>query len=102
MKHAWALALVFAMGCHHGPSKDECKRLLDHMVDLEFKKAGSAPASDAMKAELAKQKEAVSQAKAGEFMSACLKKTSRARVLCALNANSLEGDNGVAKCDDAK
>jgi len=102
MKHAWVLVLVVAMGCKHGPSHDECKRLLDHLVDLEFKKAGAAASSDAMKAEIAKQKTGVSQAKSAEFIASCTKKYSRSRVLCALNANSLEGDNGVAKCDEAK
>jgi hypothetical protein len=26
----------------------------------------------------------------------------KSRVECALNANELDGDNGVAKCDEAK
>ena len=41
MKRAWVLVLLLgigmgAMGCKHGPSDDECKRLLDHMVNLEI------------------------------------------------------------------
>jgi hypothetical protein len=103
MKRAWVvLALVIAAGCSKGPSKGDCKKLLDHLVDLAFKKAGAAASSDAMKPEIAKQKTAVSEAKASEFLATCTKKTSRSRVLCALNANSLDGDNSVAKCDEAK
>src|SRR5690349_17208475 len=107
MKRAWVLVLLLgigmgAMGCKHGPSDDECKRLLDHIVDLEFKKAGAAANNDATRAELEKQKAAVSQAKAHDFLATCKAKMSRKRVLCALSANALDGDNGVAKCDEAK
>ncbi len=102
MKRAWMLAVLFAVGCKNGPSEDQCKQLLDHLTDLEFKKAGAAAASDAMKAEIAKQKTAVTEAKSAEFIETCTKKMARSRVECALNANELEGENGVAKCDEAK
>ena len=99
----WMLAgVVLAMGCKNAPSEDQCKQLLDHLVDLEFKKAGAAASSDAMKAEIAKQKTAVTEAKSKEFMDTCTNKMSKSRVECALKANELEGDNGVAKCDEAK
>ena len=103
MKRAWAaLALVIAAGCSNGPSKNDCKKLLDHLVDLEFKKAGAAASSDAMKAEIAKQKTAVTEAKATEFIETCTKKMAKARVKCALAATELDGENSVAKCDEAK
>lgn len=102
MKRAWVLALVIAAGCSKGPSKGDCKKLLDHLVDLEFKKAGAAASSDAMKAEIAKQKTAVTEAKATEFIETCTKKMSKTRVKCALAATELDGDNGVAKCDQSK
>ncbi|HUJ63506.1 MAG TPA: hypothetical protein VLX92_33635 [Kofleriaceae bacterium] len=102
MKFACALALLVAIGCKNGPSDDQCKQLLDHLVDLEFKKAGAAASSDALKAEIAKQKSAVSDKVSAEFLDTCTKKMSRTRVECALNANELDGDNGVAKCDEAK
>jgi hypothetical protein len=96
----WILgaALVIAAGCKNAPSEDQCRQLLDHLVDLEFKKAG-ATSSDAVKAELAKQKQAVSEAKATEFLETCTKRTARGRVECALGAGDLEG---VAKCDEVK
>jgi hypothetical protein len=92
-------AAALASGCKNAPSKDQCKDLLDHLVDLEFKKAG-ATANEAMKAELAKAKAAVSEAKGDEFIAQCTAKHSKARVECALAAQDL--DNGVAKCDEAK
>jgi len=92
------LATGLATGCKTGPSADQCKRLLDHLVDLEFKKAG-ATASDSAKAELAKQKQAVSDVRSGEFIEACTKRTARTRIDCALAASDLEA---VAKCDEIK
>ncbi|HEY1556110.1 MAG TPA: hypothetical protein VGF94_14830 [Kofleriaceae bacterium] len=93
------IALVLAIGCKGGPSQDQCKQLLDHMVDLEFKKAGAAASSDALKAEIAKQKSAVTDKVSNEFLDTCSKKMAKARVECALAASDLDE---VAKCDDAK
>jgi hypothetical protein len=100
MKRA-CLLLLLAVGCKNGPSEDQCKQLLDHLVDLEFKKAGAAASSDAMKADLQNKKN-VSDKVSAAFMDTCKNKMSRSRVECALNANSLDGDNGVAKCDESK
>ena len=100
MKRA-GLLIVLAIGCKNGPSEDQCKQLLDHLVDLEFKKAGAAASSDAMKADLANKK-TVTDKVTNEFMESCTKKMSKGRVECALNANALGGDNGVAKCDATK
>ena len=95
----WTLgAVLLAMGCKSAPSEEQCKQLLEHLVDLEFKKAGAA-SNDAMKAEVAKQKAAVADAKSAEFLEVCTKKTARARVECALTAADLDG---VAHCDDTK
>jgi hypothetical protein len=95
----WILgAVLLVVGCKNAPSEDQCKQLLDHLVDLEFKKAG-AVSGDAVKAELAKQKQAVSEAKATEFLEACTKKTPKVRIECALSATDLEG---VTKCDEVK
>ncbi|MBA3462235.1 MAG: hypothetical protein H0T46_19900 [Deltaproteobacteria bacterium] len=92
-------ALLLAVGCKNAPSEDSCKQLLEHLVDLEFKKAGAAGGTDALKAELAKQKAAVAEAKSAEFIDVCVNKTAKQRVECALAATDLEG---VAKCDEQK
>jgi hypothetical protein len=92
-----AAVLLGAVGCKNGASKDQCQQLLDHLVDLEFKKAGAA-VTDATKAELAKQKADVAKAKP-EFIGMCQDKTAKSRVECALAATTLEA---VAKCDEAK
>lgn len=96
MKRWMLAAVLFAMGCQNGATVDQCSLLLDHLVDLEFKKAGVAEAN---KAELAKQKQAVSQAKATEFLETCSSKTSKTRIECAIAAPDLDA---VARCDEAK
>ena len=91
--------LVVVAACHKGPSEEQCKQFFDHVVDLEFKKAGAtADASPEMKAGLAKQKAAVNDAKSAEFMSACLDKSSRTRVECGIAAPDLDA---IAKCDES-
>ncbi len=102
MKRGTVFAMLLVGACSKGPSEDQCKKLLSHIVDLEFKKAGAAASSDAMKAEIAKQKTAVTEAKSKEFLDQCVNKMSKVRVECALKANELDGDNGVGKCDEAK
>ena len=96
-----AVVLLLVAACKNGPSQDQCKQLLDHLVDLEFK-AGGAGTNDAMKAELAKSKAAVSDATSNAFLETCTKKMTRSRVECALAANQLDGDSGVGKCDESK
>lgn len=98
----WVLGLLVVAGCSHGPSEDQCKQLLSHLTDLEYKKAGAAASSDALKGELAKQKTAVSDKVGADFMKQCTTQMSKARVECALNANEIDGENGVAKCDESK
>ncbi len=102
MKRGTVFAMLLVGACSKGPSEDQCKKLLTHIVDLEFKKAGAAASSDAMKTEIAKQKETVTEAKKKEFLDQCVNKMSKVRVECALKANELDGENGVGKCDEAK
>lgn len=92
------VAATLATGCGGGASKDQCKQLLDHLVDLELKKAG-ATQDPAVKESLAKQKAAVTEAKASEFYTECMDKTAKERVACALKAPDIDA---VAKCDAAE
>ncbi len=92
-------ALLLGAGCKNAPSEDSCKQLLEHLIDLEFKKAGAGGGSDALKADMAKQKAAIAEAKSAEFLDVCVNKTAKQRVDCALAASDLEA---VAKCDEQK
>lgn len=95
MKRLVAIALLVA-ACGKSASEDQCKALLDHLVDLEFKKAGTNAQADAQKADLAKQKTAVAEARWGDFLEACQQKTAKERVECALAATDIDK---VAVCD---
>ena len=100
MKRWLVIAALAAGACSKGPSEDQCKQLLGHLIDLEFKKGGAATAgNEAMKVDLGKQKAAVMEAKSPEFMAACVDKTHRDRVECALAAADLAA---VQKCDEVK
>lgn len=92
----WLLVATLCAGCGKTPSDEQCKQLLDHLVDLEFKRAGSSASDDSQKQDLAKQKDKVVEAKTSEFMAQCTQKTARDRVECALAATDLEA---VGKCD---
>jgi len=92
---SFLMAVVFS-GCGQGASEDQCKQLLDHLVDLEFKKAGATATADSQKTDLAKQKASVVEEKWPDFLEACKQKTAKDRVECALAASDLEG---IAKCD---
>jgi len=94
----WLAVCLLVGACGKGPSEDQCKQLLDHLVDLEFKKAGAAATADNQRAELTKQKTAVTEVKSSEFVEACMDKTARDRVECAIAATDLDA---VAKCDEA-
>jgi hypothetical protein len=99
MKRAWLLGLLVVGACGKGPSDDQCKQLLTHIVDVEFKEATAAASSDQLKQEIGKQKTSVSEAKSKEFLDTCKKKMSKTRVACALAASDKES---MAKCDEAK
>lgn len=96
MKRLAAIALLLA-ACGKSASEEQCKALLDHLVDLEFKKAGTNAQADAQKADLAKQKAAVAEARWGDFLDACQQKTAKERVECALAASDIDA---VSKCDN--
>jgi hypothetical protein len=97
MTRRWVLAALVAVGCKNGPSDDDCKLLLDHLIDLEFKKAGAAAGgTPTAKADLDKQKTQIAEAKAPEFMEQCTKKMAKSRVNCALGAANLDD---LTKCD---
>ena len=96
----WILGVLLVTGCKTAPSEDQCRQLLEHFVDLEFKKAGAADASGtATKADIASQKKAVSDAKAGEFIDFCVRRIAKERVECSLSAGDLDA---VARCDETK
>ena len=73
------VVLALLVACSKAPSEDQCRKLLEHVVDLELKKAGVGSAEGA-KADIDKLRAQVADVKAPEFVETCTTKTSRARV----------------------
>ena len=97
MRHLLLVVVVALAACKDAPSQAQCQKLLDHLIAIELDKAG-AGADDTVKAELAKQKQAVASAKSEEFLNVCMNKTAKARVECALAAKDRDA---IVKCDEA-
>jgi hypothetical protein len=91
--------LAAAPACGDAPSKSDCEKLLDHLIELQAKAGGgggelSAEAKDALE----KQKKQVIEFAAGQkFIETCTQKTPKKVVECGLGAKDLEA---VAACDE--
>jgi hypothetical protein len=103
---AVAALAIGGVGCGDAPSKGDCQKLLEHLVDLEVAAgggkalaAGDDPADKARAAEIDKQKKQMAAAAGDKFIDACANKTPKSVVECSLRARSLED---VAKCDQEK
>ena len=96
-----ALLLAVVAACGNAPSKDDCTKLLDHLIDLEIKAGGGdGDLSADMKADLQKQRQQVTDFASGQkFIETCTQKTPKKVVDCGLAARTLDD---AAKCDEAK
>jgi hypothetical protein len=86
---ALLLSGTLALGaCGNAPSKADCEKLLDHLIDLEVKSGGGdGEMSDDMKADLEKQRKAVVAFGNDQgFISTCTQKTPKKVVECGLAA----------------
>ena len=90
-----AIAAALA-GCGDEPSKDDCEKLLDHMIDVEITAAGTDSITPEMKADIAKQKHELRAYLGQEFVKKCVNELPRSHVDCALNART-KAD--VAACE---
>ncbi len=96
---ALALMLSVSTGCKNAASSDQCAKSLTNILDIEFATAGAKADTAELKAEIAKQKKAATDAKTGEFMDACQNKTPKNIVECTIAAKTAEQ---LAACDETK
>ena len=91
--------LAVASACSDAPSKSDCEKLLDHMIEIQAKAGGGGgEMSDEAKAALEKQRKAVVEFAAGQkFIETCTEKTPKKVVECGLAARDLEA---IAACDE--
>ena len=80
--------LASAGACGNAPSKADCEKLLDHLIDLEVKEGGGGgEMSDEMKGDLDKQRTQVKDFATGQkFIETCTAKTPKNVVECGLSA----------------
>jgi hypothetical protein len=93
------LAVVVGLGgCGNKPSKDQCGKLLEHLIDLEIKAGGasSTAMTPEMKDSLETQRKQVIEANSEKYISTCTSKTPKHVVECQLVAPNLDE---VAKCE---
>jgi hypothetical protein len=85
-------------GCGDAPSKSDCDKLLAHLIDLEVAASGGKPVAETPdgKQQLDKQRKQVAEAASAKFEDACVDKTPKQVVDCALAAKTLDD---IAKCD---
>lgn len=88
MLRASLLAVLFAIsaGCGNAPSKSECEKLIDHLVELEAAAGGSGAMPAEQKGELEQQKKKVRDSVGLDF---CLKDLSKEQLECGLKAPTL-------------
>lgn len=84
-------------GCSDKPTEQDCKALLDRLVELELATAGTDKLSADMKADLDKQAKELREYLGGQFMERCLKETPVAVVKCGLKAKSKADYAGCEK-----
>ena len=98
MRRLLLVAALSTAGCGGTPSTEDCSKALDHLIELEIQNAGGNKGlTEEMKADLVKQKAAVSEGQRAQFMETCEKKTPKDLVDCTLGAKSIEE---AAKCDE--
>ena len=97
-----AVALLMVVACKNGPSQDQCKQLLDHLVDLEFKKARRGCLERRDEGGDREEQGRGHRSEDDRVHGHLQKKMTKSRVDCALAANDLDGENGVGKCDESK
>lgn len=82
-----ALLLLGGAGCGNAPSKGDCEKLVDHLVELEAAAAGGGAMPADQKSSLEQQKKKVRDSVGLDF---CIDKMSKDQVECGLKARSLD------------
>lgn len=81
------LSLLLLAACGKTPSKGDCEKLLEHLVELEAAAAGGGAMPADQKGELEQQKKKVRESVGLDF---CRKDMSVDQVECGLKARSLD------------
>ena len=89
---ALVFAFVFggAFGCSDTPTKAQCTKLVDHIIDLEIKAAGTDKLPAQMKADLDKQRQELKEYVRESSVKKCVESLPLSVVECGIAAKTLE------------
>lgn len=90
------VALVSIASCSDAPSKADCEKLLDHVVELELEHGGGEGVKKELAEELAEQKKRVIDYVRKDFMDTCIEDLPRSQLQCGLKAKSM---SQLFECD---
>ena len=88
---------ILVGACSDAPSKKECEKLLDHVIDIYTPARPGEQLTPQVKKDLEEQQKAVAKVVGKDFVSKCTDTLPKAHVECALKARS-EADLG--KCEE--
>jgi|GEM_PF-705966 len=90
-------SVLVTAACKETPSKDQCEKLLAHLIDIETSSGGTDKVPDEMKADLEKQKKAIREYAVGQkFIETCTHRTPKKVVKCGIEAKNADE---LARCD---
>lgn len=93
-------ACALAGACDDKPSKDDCEKLMSHLVDLELRSGGVGAVAGEGKDDTSRQRDQVLQfVRDTRFVETCTQKTPRSVVDCGLAVKSRDE---IAACDDRR
>ncbi len=84
-------------GCSDAPSEAECRKLLNHYIEIEANSAGVGGLKGELAGEADKVKKRVVDGISEDFMQSCLKNLSKSQLTCGLKAKNADQ---LASCDD--
>ena len=88
---------AYGFSCKDRASKEDCKKLLDHVIEIHAQAAGvDTKGSKEVQEEISRQKKKVRDYLNKDVMEQCQNSRSANYVACALRANNLES---LASCD---
>jgi hypothetical protein len=91
------LCLILASGCAKTPTRSDCEKLLDHIVELEMASGGvAAAATPEARASREAQKTKVLGYVGTDFVGSCVKELPQAQLECGLAAKT---QDELGRCD---
>ena len=93
-----SISLLAIAGCGDKPSKEQCSKLFERLVELSIEEGGadSKALTPEMKEDLERQRAAILESGSEKFISTCTSRTPKRVVECQLGAPNLEE---VGKCE---